>query len=548
MNISKSLAVNLSALIGSLIWGPTIQAQNKPKLVIGIVVDQMRYDYLYKYAEDYGAEGFKKLLSDGYTYHNASYNYVPTYTGPGHASIYSGTTPARHAIIANDWIDPQNGTSFYCTQDAQVNTIGSETEAVGKMSPRLMKASTVGDELRMASNKRSKVFGIALKDRAAILPAGHSANAAFWFDGTSGNFVSSSFYLKKLPSWLEAFNKKQPALKYLNQKWQLLRDSTHYDESLPDNNPYEGSFEGHPKPVFPYDLKALMPLNGGQNLIRTTPFGNSLTMDLAKELILNEQLGKDEFTDLLCISLSAPDYIGHKFGPDAREVQDCYLRLDQDIADFMRFTQEKIGNESVLFFLTADHGGALVPAYLMDQRFPGGYMDYAPMIDSVNHWLKNKFNLTDALRGIHNEQLYLNLQKIEAAGYTLETIENFIAEKLNYWPGVQHVFTATAMRREEYRNEPASLLQKGYHPQRSGNILLALQPNWMEYSRTGTTHGSAWSYDTRIPLLWYGWNIASGESSEAVFIDDIAPSISHVLHIPFPNARSGNLLNLPLKK
>ncbi|MFN5317510.1 MAG: alkaline phosphatase PafA [Bacteroidia bacterium] len=548
MKSQKALIVNLATTLCAFLWVSTTHAQNKPKLVIGIVVDQMRYDYLYKYSGDYGAEGFKKLLNEGFAYHNASYNYVPTYTGPGHASIYTGTTPARHGIVANDWVDPQDGTAYYCTQDAQAKTVGSETEAVGKMSPRLMKASTVGDELRIASNKRSKVFGIALKDRAAILPAGHSANAAFWFDGSSGHFVSSSFYLKKLPAWLEAFNKKQPALKYLNQKWQLLRDSSTYDESLPDNNPYEGGFEGHPKPIFPYDLKALMPLNGGQNLIRTTPFGNTLTLDLAKELIVNEQLGKDEFTDMLCISLSAPDYIGHKFGPDAREIQDCYLRLDLDLADFVRFTQEKLGNESVLFFLTADHGGAIVPAYLMDQRFPGGYMDYTPMIDSVNQWLSKKYKLNDALRGIHNEQLYLNLQKIEAAGYSMESIENFIAEKLVYWPGVQQVFTASAMRKEEYHHELASLIQKGFHPQRSGNVILALQPNWMEYSRTGTTHGSAWSYDTRVPLLWYGWNIAPGESVEPVFIDEIAPSISHILRIPFSNARSGNPLNIPLKK
>ena len=548
MKSQKALIVNLATTLCAFLWVSTTHAQNKPKLVIGIVVDQMRYDYLYKYSGDYGAEGFKKLLNEGFAYHNASYNYVPTYTGPGHASIYTGTTPARHGIVANDWVDPQDGTAYYCTQDAQAKTVGSETEAVGKMSPRLMKASTVGDELRIASNKRSKVFGIALKDRAAILPAGHSANAAFWFDGSSGHFVSSSFYLKKLPAWLEAFNKKQPALKYLNQKWQLLRDSSTYDESLPDNNPYEGGFEGHPKPIFPYDLKALMPLNGGQNLIRTTPFGNTLTLDLAKELIVNEQLGKDEFTDMLCISLSAPDYIGHKFGPDAREIQDCYLRLDLDLADFVRFTQEKLGNESVLFFLTADHGGAIVPAYLMDQRFPGGYMDYTPMIDSVNQWLSKKYKLNDALRGIHNEQLYLNLQKIEAAGYSMESIENFIAEKLVYWPGVQQVFTASAMRKEEYQHELASLIQKGFHPQRSGNVILALQPNWMEYSRTGTTHGSAWSYDTRVPLLWYGWNIAPGESVEPVFIDEIAPSISHILRIPFSNARSGNPLNIPLKK
>jgi predicted AlkP superfamily pyrophosphatase or phosphodiesterase len=321
-------------------------SQPKPKLVVGIVVDQMRYDYLHKYMEDYGNDGFRKLLNEGYSFDNAAYNYVPTYTGPGHASIYAGTTPARHGIVANEWIDPISAEPMYCVADKQVKTIGSKTEEVGKMSPRNMIASNVCDELKIFSNKRSKVFGIALKDRSAILPAGHAADAAYWFDGESGCFVSSSYYTQQLPLWLAKFNSKQLAMKYLNETWDLLLPADRYDESLADDNPYEGKFAGKEKPVFPYNLKELMPNNGGQNFIRSTPLGNTLTLNLAKELIANEALGKDEHCDMLAISFSSPDYIGHKFGTDARETQDCYLRLDRDLAELLRFTEEVVGNES----------------------------------------------------------------------------------------------------------------------------------------------------------------------------------------------------------
>jgi predicted AlkP superfamily pyrophosphatase or phosphodiesterase len=523
-------------------------SQSKPKLVVGIVVDQMRYDYLYKYMEDYGNEGLRKLLNEGYSFDNASYNYVPTYTGPGHASIYAGTTPARHGIVANDWIDPISAEPMYCVTDKQVKTIGSKTEAVGKMSPRNMLASNIGDELKIASNKRSKVFGIALKDRSAILPAGHAADAAYWFDGESGCFVSSSYYTESLPLWLVKFNSKQLAMKYLNETWDLLLPADRYDESLADDNPYEGKFAGKEKPVFPYNLKELMLNNGGQNFIRSTPFGNTLTLDLAKELIANEALGKDEHCDMLAISFSSPDYIGHKFGTDARETQDCYLRLDRDLAELLRFTEEVVGNENVVFFLTADHGGANVPAYLMDQRIPGGYMDYAPMIDSLHTWLGALKLDTSALLGIHNEQVYLNRALIQKAGLESEFVENQLASKLQFWPGVQQIITAGNLQKNEYTRELAALVQRGYHPQRSGNIILALQPNWMEYSRTGTTHGTPWSYDTRVPLVWYGNRIAPGNSIEPVYIDDIAPTLSVLLQIPFPNARTGQPLALPFIK
>jgi predicted AlkP superfamily pyrophosphatase or phosphodiesterase len=428
-----------------------------------------------------------------------------------------------------------------------VQTVGSSTVEVGKMSPRNMLSTTVGDELKIATNKRSKVIGVALKDRAAILPAGHIADGAYWFDGESGNFVSSTFYMKQLPEWLTKFNAEQKAQKYLESTWNMLLPEDRYDESLADLNPYESSFKGKDKPVFPYDLKVLAPLNGGMNMIRTTPFGNSLTLDMAKAAITGENLGKDQFTDLLCVSFSSPDYIGHKFGTEARELQDCYLRLDRDLAELIRFAEEAAGKGEVIFFLTADHGGATVPAYLMDLRAQGGYMDYSPMKDSVNNWLKATYKAENWLLTITNEQLYLNETAIQSAGKTVEEIEVFLANKLMYYPGIQQVLTGTQLRREEFTRDIGALIQRGYFPPRSGNVMLALQPNWMEYSRTGTTHGSPWCYDTRVPMLWYGWKIQSGSTTTSFSIDDIAPSLSILLDLPFPNATTGKPASIPLK-
>lgn len=527
-----------------LCLGTGLHAQQKdtPRLVIGIVIDQMRYDYLFKYMQDYGDGGFKRLLQQGQLYSNAHYSYVPTYTGPGHASIYTGTTPARHGIIANDWYNRFGKRNVYCTQDSLVKTVGSGTVAVGKMSPRNMMASTIGDELRVASNRRSKVYGIALKDRAAILPAGHAANGAYWFDGESGNFVSSSFYGDSLPAWLVAFNQRDRAGELLNQTWNLLLPESAYDESLPDKNPYEGPFKGNPSITFPYDLKTLSTNNYGRNLIRATPMGSTLTRELAEALIAGEGLGKDAFTDMVCVSFSSPDYIGHQFGPDSRELQDCYLRLDRDLEKLMQFAEQQAGKGQVLFFLTADHGGATVPAYLMDLRLPGGYMNYSPLNDSVNHWLNTRYQAKNWLTTIENEQLYLDETAIEKAGHSVASVEDFLVEKLSYWPGVQHVFSGRKLQQTEYTRGIGWRVQQGYMPKRSGNVALALHPNWMEYSRTGTTHGSPWTYDTRIPLVFCGWNIKAGEYTGLVSIEDIAPTLSHLLRVPFPNAASGKII------
>ena len=316
-------------------------AQNKqPKLVVGIVIDQMKMEYLYRFNSDFSENGFKRLMNEGYTFHNMHYNYMPTYTAPGHASIYTGTTPAMHGIVSNEWFHRTLKKEVYCTDDDSVSTLVAGTDKEGKMSPKNLQTTTITDELKLATNFKGKVIGMSIKDRGAILPAGHFADWAFWYTKT-GNFISSSFYGKELPSWVTEFNNEKQYETYLTKGWNLLKPIETYNESLIDDNPYEGKLYKKP-PVFPYDLKGMYEGNDA-GVLRVTPFGNDVLANLAKRAIEKEALGKDDITDFLAVSFSSTDYIGHTFGPRSIETQDTYLRLDLTIADFLNYLDKTVG-------------------------------------------------------------------------------------------------------------------------------------------------------------------------------------------------------------
>lgn len=527
-------------LIFILFSGITANAQNqeptKPKLVIGIVVDQMRYDYLYKYWDKYGNEGFKKLVTEGYNCKNTSYNYVPTYTGPGHASIYTGTTPAIHGIIANNWFDKKNKKEVYCTEDKSVSTVGNEGNA-GKMSPHRMLTTTFGDEQKVFSNKKSKVIGIALKDRGAILPAGHAADAAYWFDGKSGNWITSSYYMKELPQWVKEFNKKQLAKQYLSGEWKTLLPIDQYTESAPDENNFEESFDKNSKPVFPYNLNELSKQMGFE-LIRSTPWGNTITKDFAIETLKKENLGKGDHTDVLTVSFSSTDYIGHRFGPQSVELEDCYLRLDKDLGEFILFLESWVGKNNLLLFLTADHGAVEVPSYLMKNKIPAGYFDSSILVDSLNRFLIDTYK-DSLLLAYDNQQVFLNTQKIEKQKLNIDEVETKIAFYLMQLEGVSSCITASDLNKTDFTDPIRKRLQYGFNCERSGNVLLNYRPGWIEYAKTGTTHGSGYSYDTHVPLCWYGFNIKSGSTLKSIDITDIAPTVSLLLNIPFTSGCIG---------
>ncbi len=517
----------------------TSTSVNELKLVIGITVDQFRYELLLRYWDDFGNDGFKKLVNDGFIFRNHHFDYAPTFTGPGHASIYTGTSPAHHGIIANDWFDKKSQSMVYCASDTSVKSLGT-AHSGGQMSPHRMVSTTFSDQLRLSNNMRSKVFGISMKDRGAILPAGFTANAAYWFLGKNeGKWVSSSWYMDQLPEWVNSFNALDLPNNYLKQTWSPLKSDADYAESLIDHNPFESPFRGTLKPAFPYDLPALRAQNGDFELIKSTPFGNTLTIDFAKTLIEAEQLGKDEFPDLLAMSFSCTDYAGHQFGPMAKETQDVYLRLDQDLAAFINHLDEKIGKGNYLIFLTADHGGSDVPSHFMSLDIPAGYYKSSLIEDAVEEKLASIHGTADYVLNVSNEQVFFNHNLIEAKKLNLDELSDAAIEAILQLDGAWTAVSGKTMRNNEFNGDLLSKVQDGFYPTRSGDVIAIFEPSWIEYGFTGSTHGSVYSYDTHVPLLFYGSGIEKGESHRKTRIRDIAPTLSAILKIAQPNACTG---------
>jgi len=505
-----------------------------PKLVVGIVVDQMRYDYIDKYWNKFGNDGFKRLVNEGFFCKKTNYNYVPTFTGPGHASIYTGATPAVNGIVSNQWINRENRNPVYCAYDNTVNGVGSSTDA-GKMSPQNLISSTIGEELRKKFQNKSKVIGIALKDRGAILPAGHNPTAAYWYDGSNGNWISSTYYMKELPQWVNDFNKKESAKKYLSQPWTTLLPIETYTESDADDNDCEQLLIGKEKPIFPYDLSALMKDNGGLALIKVTPFGNSLTKDFAVETIKNENLGKGSNTDFLCVSFSSTDYIGHQFGPQSVEVEDCYLRLDKELADLLKFLDEWAGKNNVLVFLTADHAaGESVPC-LQKKNIPSGVVDEKVISDSLKKFFLRTYSDTSLLMAVSDFDVYLDREKINKKNLNVANVSYKASQYLMKMDGIAEALTATTIDEEKFQDSIRSKVKAGFYPNRCGDIIFVLKPHWLEGYHKGTSHGSPYEYDTHVPLLWWGYTVKQGSSNEAITITQIAPTVSKLLKIPKPS-------------
>jgi predicted AlkP superfamily pyrophosphatase or phosphodiesterase len=509
----------------------------KPKLVVGIVVDQMRQEYFYKFQDRYTEGGFKRLMNEGYMMKNAHYNYIPTYTGPGHASVYTGTTPSTHGIIANNWYVRKLEKMIYCAEDSTVTAVGG-TASNGKISPRNMLSTTISDELQFSTNRRSKVVGIAIKDRGASLPAGHMGDA-YWFDNRTGEFMTSTYYYEELPTWVKELNSKNLAQEYLSGKWETLFPIETYVQSIADDNPFEGPFIGMETTAFPYDLPALMEYNDGYGLIATTPFGNSLTLDMAYAALEGEQLGKRGETDLLAISFSSPDYIGHRFGPTSVELEDNYLRLDRELEKFFNHLDKEYGKDEYLIFLTADHAVADIVDYMLSVNVPAGNFNTRHILTQMRGFCALSYGQGNWISNFSNEQVYINHDLAKENGIDVETIQRELAEFLLRFEGIKEVYTASDMRRLDYLTGRKQLLQMGYNHKASGDLLLILEPGWLSSSWRGTTHGTGYTYDTHVPIVFMGWNIPKGESSRYVRIIDIAPTLSMLLNIRLPNGATG---------
>ena len=511
----------------------------KPRLIVGIVIDQMRYDYITRYWNKFGENGFKKLVKEGFNCTNTHYNYVPTFTGPGHASIYTGSTPAVHGIIGNDWYNRMTGKNIYVTEDGDVTGTGTTT-AAGKMSPVHMLTTTITDELRLASNLRSKVIGIALKDRGAILPAGHAGNAAYWFEATSGNWISSSWYIDTLPEWVNQFNNQKLPAKYLKQPWTTLLPIENYVESSPDDSPYEDLYSGETKPVFPHNFPVLGPNN--YEFVKSSPYGDKLTKEFSMAAVKSEELGKDEITDFLTISFSSPDYVGHQFGTHAIETEDTYLRLDQELAALISGIESYAGKGNVLFFVTADHAAIPNVKFLSDQKIPAGIFNIAATSDSLQKHLNLKYGIQKWVLTFDNDQVYLDHNLLTKNKIDPDVMAEEIRHFLMQFKGVSNVLTAKELSVNEYSWGIRSHIQKGFYRKRSGDVVMILEPGLIEYKTKGTTHGSGYTYDTHVPLLFYGWNIPKGSTTRHVDITDIAVTLSQMLGIQSPNGATGKVI------
>lgn len=519
----------------------------RPKLVVGLVIDQMRWDYLYRYYSKYGKDGFKRLINKGYSLNNVHIPYVPTVTALGHTAIYTGSVPAIHGIAGNDWTDKETGKNVYCTTDESVQPVGTTNAKVGSHSPKNLWSTTVTDELRLATNFRGKVVGVSLKDRASILPAGHTPNGAYWFDDSTGDFVTSSWYMNDLPQWMKDFNAQNLPDKLVANGWNTLLPINQYTESTPDNSPWEGLLGSSKTPTFPYNNLAADYLAKKDN-IRYTPFGNTLTLKLAEASVDGEKLGSDEITDILAINLASTDYAGHKFGPNSIEVEDVYLRLDQDLAQFFSFLDSKVGKNQYTVFLSADHGGAHSVGFLKEHKITTGFFGEG-MEKTLNDKLKEKFGVDKLINGVDNYQIYFDRKLMADNKLELEAIKEFAVLELEKDPTVLYAVSTTEVQEATIPEPIKQRIINGINRQRSGDIQLISHDSMLPtYAKTGTTH-SVWnSYDAHIPLIFMGWGINHGESNKPYNMTDIAPTVSALLHIQFPSGNVGNPITEVLGK
>jgi predicted AlkP superfamily pyrophosphatase or phosphodiesterase len=529
---------NLLLVLISLMALSISAKEGKPKLVVMITVDQMRHDYLAKYWNRYSENGFKRLVNKGFAFENANFSYVPTLTAVGHATIGTGTTPVHHGIAANDWYDRTNKSTVYCVQDSTVYSVGVKG-VDGQHSPKNLKANSFTDQLKLNSPK-SKVFGISIKDRGAILPVGYAANAAYWLSGDEGKFISSSYYLNDLPKWVSSFNSKKYVENYLKSPWNTLYPIETYTASSADAAEFEGKFDGENSTTFPHQLPDIEKISG-LSLIKETPFGNSLLADFAIDLIRNEKLGDDEITDAISISFSSTDYIGHQFGPQSIEIEDTYLRLDKDLAKLLEFLDESVGEQQYVLVLTADHGVADIPAHA---KGSADYYDNKVFKAALKSGSMKLYG-ADVIEKVINHQIYLNYPELERLSLKQNEVKRALLDVLLDYPNLTSAADMSGRVCVGDENV-CNRMYNGFDSKRSGDVFYSFQPGWLSdyYQRNGGTgHSTAYNYDTHVPMIWFGWNVNQGNQAEEVAIKDIAVTLSSLLNIPFPNGATGKPLD-----
>ncbi|QPH38558.1 alkaline phosphatase PafA [Pedobacter endophyticus] len=513
------------------------QQDKKPKLVVGIIIDQMRAEYLYRFKDNYGENGFKRLMKTGFNVKNTHYNYVPTATGPGHASVYTGTTPSNHGIVSNHWYNRDTKKIMYCAEDTTAALIDNDDAQKNTKdktffrSPRNQKTTTITDELKLFTNNRAKVIGISLKDRAAIFPAGHLANAAFWYNSKNGNFITSSYYLNRLPLWLQQFNQKKKADSLLNLVWSTALPVERYINSKADHQNFEKIFKGKQNSVFPYDLKELRKTNGDFALLTEVPYGNTILTALALAALKGENLGKGAETDFLTISYSSTDYVGHNFGIRSKEIEDTYVRMDQEIALLLNALDTHLGKNEYTLFLTSDHAGSDHPRFLQANNLPGGFYHPKAIKEKLNSHLSKEFGPNKYIAYMDKTQIYFR--------ETDTSKEDVLEASVKFLQSIDGIREAFIPGDPEWNLDNSTLstfIKNTYNPAQSGDIIYHTYSGWMEELPFGTTHGTAFNSDTHVPLLWFGNGITRGETIKLHSITQVAPTLSFLLNIPLANA------------
>lgn len=511
---------------------------DRPKLVVGFVVDQMRWDYLYRFYDRYSKGGFKRLLNEGFSVENTFIPYLPTQTACGHSSIYTGSVPALTGIIANSWYDPTIGRDMYCTEDKDQKTVGSTSNA-GQMSPKNLQVNTITDELRIATNFQGKVISISLKDRGSILPGGHAANAAYWHDGLSGNWITSTHYMQNLPTWVNNYNALKVSDQFFAQDWNTLYPVSTYTNSDTDDVSYEGRFKGETSSAFPHLTKQFIGKN--YEMIKSLPYGNTMTIDFAKLAVQNENLGKDATTDFLAISCSATDYIGHQFGPNSVEIEDTYLRLDKDLEGLFNYLDKTVGKGNYLFFISADHGVAHSPEYLSKNNIPAERYTTRQIYKGLDSILNQKFQLKKAIVNIMNDQVVFDHEVIEKSKVDFNAVKATAISFLKKQNSISTAVDLTNLQNETIPEILKTRLTNGYNPKLSGDIQLISKAGWYNSgSSTGIGHGGWYNYDSHIPLVFMGWNVKPGKTNKTYYMTDIAATLAAMLHIQMPNGSIGS--------
>jgi predicted AlkP superfamily pyrophosphatase or phosphodiesterase len=506
--------------IFALVLALPLGAQNNaappktPKLVVAIVIDQFRYDYLTKFHSEYTG-GFKRFFDHGAVFTNAHFEHVPTVTAVGHSTFLSGATPAMSGIIGNEWWDRAAKKRVSSVSDEETKLLGGSGDG---SSPNRLLQSTVGDEMKM-SGKGGKVVGVSIKDRAAILPSGHMADGAYWFDGKTGNFVSSTFYFGALPEWVAQFNSSRPADKFAGKTWM-----------------------GKAMPSTP-DAKLYAALDA-------TPFGNELILQFAEKAIVAEKLGLGPKVDLLTVSFSSNDYVGHALGPDSDEAHDIALRVDRQVGELIRAAEAQAGVGRVVVVLTADHGVSPVPEVNQKRKMPGGRFDEKNELDSVEKALTARFGAPSGKWITYSGEgsLFLNSDPIPGRQIDMAEEEKIAAETIRPLPHVFRVYTRTQLMNGAILTDPVGIrMRNGFNQARSGNVFVMLDPYWI-VSRSGTTHGAPFDYDTHVPILFLGPQIRTGRYHANVMVNDIAPTLATLLDVETPSGSIGRVLDEMLLK